>query len=226
MSSKFTLLSKLAAAGLIFLVFIPGVVIPQKHHLDIDQTTDTVKEKYVNYLLDIDNFHLYAAIRTYAFGIYVLWWYYFSPFSSYFNSGLYHKGTKVVREWRFIEVFGFVLSLVGYRLRLWAFDTLGKYFTYVVAIKGGHKLITDGPYEYLVHPSYTGAFACFLGALIFTRFNERNTVAKLITLIGSVVAFYFLYLRVLNEEQALFEEFGDDFIQYRATRARLIPFIF
>lgn len=35
-------------------------------------------------------------------------------------------------------------------------EALGNLFTFEVMIRKNHKLITDGPYAYLMHPSYTG----------------------------------------------------------------------
>ncbi|KAF9644887.1 hypothetical protein BDM02DRAFT_829359, partial [Thelephora ganbajun] len=39
-------------------------------------------------------------------------------------------------------------------LRLFSFRTLGRHFTYQLAILPSHKLVTTGPYAYIRHPSY------------------------------------------------------------------------
>ncbi|KAI8838837.1 hypothetical protein BJ741DRAFT_600720 [Chytriomyces cf. hyalinus JEL632] len=47
-----------------------------------------------------------------------------------------------------------VLSVLMSLLRLWAISTLGPLFTFTV--HAPTKLVTTGPYEMLIHPSYTG----------------------------------------------------------------------
>ncbi|KAJ3409084.1 hypothetical protein CcCBS67573_g02968 [Chytriomyces confervae] len=47
-----------------------------------------------------------------------------------------------------------VLSILMSLLRLWAISTLGPLFTFTV--HAPTKLVTTGPYEMLIHPSYTG----------------------------------------------------------------------
>jgi protein-S-isoprenylcysteine O-methyltransferase Ste14 len=43
---------------------------------------------------------------------------------------------------------------------------MGKRFTYTLTIVKDHELVTDGPYAYVRHPSYTGLWMVLLGACV------------------------------------------------------------
>jgi protein-S-isoprenylcysteine O-methyltransferase Ste14 len=40
---------------------------------------------------------------------------------------------------------------------------MGKQYTYTLTLVKDHKLVTDGPYAYVRHPSYTGSWMLFFG---------------------------------------------------------------
>jgi len=49
-------------------------------------------------------------------------------------------------------VIGLMLIWVGIGLRLWAVRTLGHYFTRVVMVKAGQRVVSGGPYRVIRHP--------------------------------------------------------------------------
>ena len=49
-----------------------------------------------------------------------------------------------------------VLCIAGLAFCIWARFTLGRNWSGVVTFKGGHELITRGPYALVRHPIYTG----------------------------------------------------------------------
>jgi protein-S-isoprenylcysteine O-methyltransferase Ste14 len=55
----------------------------------------------------------------------------------------------------------FILALVvlwtGIGLRLWAFRTLGRYFTFTVMTSADQSVVSNGPYRIIRHPGYAGA---------------------------------------------------------------------
>ena len=53
---------------------------------------------------------------------------------------------------------GFILIAAGIFLREWSIWVLGKHFTVRVKVRDKAKLVTQGPYKYIRHPSYTGGF--------------------------------------------------------------------
>ncbi|RPD79500.1 hypothetical protein L226DRAFT_251385 [Lentinus tigrinus ALCF2SS1-7] len=59
---------------------------------------------------------------------------------------------------------GAALAIAGGWLRVACFRALGSLFTFELTIHPTHKLITDGPYAHVRHPSYTGVYATLLGS--------------------------------------------------------------
>lgn len=110
---------------------------------------------------------------------------------------------------------GVALFAVGGALRLWPVYVLGNRFSGLVAIQPGHKLVTDGVYSVIRHPSYLGMLVNALGwSLAF-----RSGVGVLLTALLTVP----LVARMNAEEKLLRSEFGDEYDAYRARTSRLIP---
>ncbi|KAI0325576.1 ICMT-domain-containing protein, partial [Cubamyces sp. BRFM 1775] len=59
---------------------------------------------------------------------------------------------------------GAALALLGAALRVACFRALGPLFTFELTISPTHRLVTDGPYAWVRHPSYAGVYAVLLGA--------------------------------------------------------------
>ncbi|GAB4064849.1 isoprenylcysteine carboxylmethyltransferase family protein [Ancylobacter sonchi] len=110
---------------------------------------------------------------------------------------------------------GLLLFAAGGALRLWPVFVLGNRFSGLVAIQPGHRLVTDGPYRLIRHPSYAGLLICSLGwALVF-----RSTAGVLLALllIPPLIA------RIRAEEALLSETFGEEYDAYCARTSRLVP---
>ncbi len=114
---------------------------------------------------------------------------------------------------------GLALFVLGMALRWWSIRTLGKFFTVQVAIASDHKLIEDGPYRVLRHPSYTGSLTMFIGYLLC--FGNALTMA--IVLLAVLAVFI---RRIHVEETALNENFGDAWSDYVRRTWRLIPLVY
>ena len=117
-----------------------------------------------------------------------------------------------------LQIIAFVIYLLGEIIRIKAKDELGRLFTYDLGIRKGHYLVTTGPYEYLVHPSYLGYSLKTAGQLLYF---------KSVYLLGiNLFLGIFVFSRIFSEEEMLLKEFGEEFVKFRDTRWRLIPFIF
>lgn len=114
---------------------------------------------------------------------------------------------------------GLVLFFAGMALRWWSIIHLGRFFTVDVAIARDHRIIDDGPYRLLRHPSYSGALLAFcgLGLLLF------NWTAALALVVPILLLFP---RRIAIEEAALSAAFGEAYEAYRARTKRLVPFIY
>ena len=113
---------------------------------------------------------------------------------------------------------GFLLYSAGGVLRLAPVFVLGRRFSGLVAIQPEHRLVTNGLYGIIRHPSYLGLFVSVLGwGLAF-----RSGVGVLIAVLMLVV----LLARIKAEERLLSENFGAEYDAYRARTWRLIPYVY
>ncbi|HEY9153247.1 MAG TPA: isoprenylcysteine carboxylmethyltransferase family protein, partial [Anaerolineales bacterium] len=120
------------------------------------------------------------------------------------------------------DVIGLVLYLIGFGFVEWARQTLGKYWglstSQQVKLLDDHRLIQNGPYAFLRHPMYFGAWVLFVGLTML-----YPVWAVFLLFIFSVISFTG---RARREESALSERFGEQWIQYKKRTSFLIPLIY
>ena len=119
----------------------------------------------------------------------------------------------------FFKGFGFVFIAAGLIIRWLAIVQLGKSFTVDVAITDTAKLKTDGLYERVRHPSYSGLLAIIVGFSFI-----MSSVYSFLVL--AVPVFAAISYRIVVEEKVLVAEFGESYIQYKAHTKKLIPRIY
>lgn len=113
---------------------------------------------------------------------------------------------------------GVVLFAAGGALRIWPVFVLGHRFSGLVAIQPGHRLVTNGVYEVIRHPSYLGLLINSLGwSLAF-----RSGIGVILTLLLIPP----LLVRINAEENLLRAQFGDEYDAYCSQTWRLIPGIY
>jgi protein-S-isoprenylcysteine O-methyltransferase Ste14 len=113
---------------------------------------------------------------------------------------------------------GFLLYTAGGVLRLAPVFVLGRRFSGLVAIQPEHRLVTNGLYGIIRHPSYLGLFISVLGwGLAF-----RSGVGVVIAVLMLVV----LLARIKAEERLLSETFGAEYDAYRSGTWRLVPYVY
>lgn len=112
---------------------------------------------------------------------------------------------------------GVGLFAIGGWLRLWPVAVLDDRFSGLVAIQPGHRLVTDGIYRFIRHPSYLGLMLGSLGwAFVF-----RSGLGLIVTALTLPP----LLARIDAEENLLQAHFGAEYAAYRARSWRMIPFI-
>jgi protein-S-isoprenylcysteine O-methyltransferase Ste14 len=114
--------------------------------------------------------------------------------------------------------FGVVLYAAGGALRLWPVFMLGNRFSGLVAIQPGHRLVTDGIYGVIRHPSYLGLLVNALGWVL--AFRSGLGIVLVALLIPPLLA------RIRSEEALLRSQFGAAYDAYRARTSRLIPGVY
>jgi protein-S-isoprenylcysteine O-methyltransferase len=122
------------------------------------------------------------------------------------------------RDGELARIAGVTLFVLGAALRWYAIFYLGRYFTIDVRV-GEHQHVVDtGPYRFIRHPSYTGAFLQFFGLALCIG----NAWSLLMLL---PIVFVFSY-RIRVEELALERGLGEAYASYRRRTKRLIPFVY
>ena len=123
--------------------------------------------------------------------------------------------------WRRSLVFwiGIVLMLVGMGFRYYAIRTLGRFFTFNVAVHKGQTVVERGPYRYIRHPSYAAGLITLAG--IGVALGSWASLAALLTLMAIAYGY-----RIQVEETALLAALGAPYQSYRSRTKRIIPFVF
>ena len=106
--------------------------------------------------------------------------------------------------------------MLGICLREWAVLTLGRNYSVNISIDSDRKLITNGPYHWLRHPSYTGSILSLVGFPV----AMGTWFAGVLVLILSLAGYSY---RVKNEEKALLEALGNEYREYMDHTWRFFP---
>jgi protein-S-isoprenylcysteine O-methyltransferase Ste14 len=117
-----------------------------------------------------------------------------------------------------VTITGLVMMMIGLAFRAWAVKTLGEFFTPTVQIKESHRLVTEGPYSIVRHPSYTGAFLSIIGGAVLLE----SWIGFAIACVAMTIAYY---VRIRIEENELSAHFGATYLQYQHTTKKIIPFV-
>ena len=118
-----------------------------------------------------------------------------------------------------IPYIGLFLIIAGMIFRFIAVWSLGKFFTVNLTVKENHKIIKNGIYKIIRHPSYLGSLVSFIGFGI----SLNNWVSFTIIILPITIAFIH---RIEIEEKLLLKQFKIDYSEYIKKTYRLIPKIY
>jgi protein-S-isoprenylcysteine O-methyltransferase Ste14 len=125
---------------------------------------------------------------------------------------------RVVPDSPYAGITGILLTLAGLGFSAWARYHLGKYWSSMVQIKVGHRIIRTGPYGIVRNPMYTGILIAFVGAV--------TAIGELLAFVALVIAILSIWVKIQAEEEILTGKFGKEYLQYkRDVKAALIPHI-
>ena len=118
-----------------------------------------------------------------------------------------------IPQW--VRWLGLILTITGMILECSTQIYLGRNYSTTVNISEEQTLITKGPYKYVRHPMYSALFTIGtgLGLLSSSWYFLLPFLATLIVVIN----------RVQNEEKAMIEKFGEEYISYIQKTGRFIP---
>jgi protein-S-isoprenylcysteine O-methyltransferase Ste14 len=113
---------------------------------------------------------------------------------------------------------GLAILIAGAVLRRICFRALGESFTGEVRVRPGQHVVTNGPYRWVRHPSYSAGILLAIGIGVTLGTWLGAVAAGALTLIG------YAY-RVSVEERALLHGLGDSYRDYMMHTKRFIPFV-
>ena len=150
-----------------------------------------------------------------------------------------HSVNTEYPELNLLAASAFALLLFGHYLRMHAIHHLGRQFTFTLSLKNEHKLVTDGPYSIVRHPSYLGAILYCVGNVVFVMgpgsvwFEHRlwlhpvGALAVLSWVALNLSIMTLMVWRTTDEDAALRGEFGEQWdLWAKKTPYKLFPFIF
>ncbi len=113
---------------------------------------------------------------------------------------------------------GVVITAIGLSFSVWGRIHLGRYWSGIITLKEGHRLIRTGPYRLVRHPLYTGFLTGALGSAI-----TAGTAAASIGFLIMVGAYL---IKIRREEALLSQQFGDEYQRFKQEVRALVPFVY
>jgi protein-S-isoprenylcysteine O-methyltransferase len=120
--------------------------------------------------------------------------------------------------WNSLTTIALVLMVTGLAIRTWAVITLGSLFTWHITAQNSQDVITTGPYAFVRHPGYFGAFITYCSTTVFLH----SWVACIVTAV--FLSFAFLR-RIHHEEKVLISTLGPKYEDYCRSVKRFIPLV-
>jgi protein-S-isoprenylcysteine O-methyltransferase Ste14 len=113
---------------------------------------------------------------------------------------------------------GIAIMVIGMVIRFWSVFTLGKAFRTTIETDQDQKVISNGPYKLVRHPSYSGwlLMCCGYGIAL------QNWLSLLVAVLFPLIAFL---VRIHVEEAALVSSFGSEYVAYQSRTKKLIPWV-
>lgn len=133
----------------------------------------------------------------------------------YFDVGLIDKK---FHHSRLISILGLVIEAAALSFSVWARLHLGKYWSGIITLKEGHKLIRTGPYTFVRHPIYTG--------FLFGVIGSALAVGKIKALVGICIIIYAYARKIKKEEATLTQQFGQEYEKFKTEVKALIPYVY
>lgn len=131
---------------------------------------------------------------------------------------VFQIGTLAYEEKYFsIRVTALVVYLIFSWFQIWAYKTLGDYYSQEIAIRKEHKIISTGPYKLIRHPQYLSQIIVDIAGAVATL--------SFILLPLAIIQIPFLILRAKEEEKLFAKYLHNDFNAYKEKSGFMLPFI-
>ncbi len=131
----------------------------------------------------------------------------------------YYNLSPILPRTVWLRAIGIGFLIIGILIRHISIRTLGRFFTAHLRVDEGRRLVREGIYRRLRHPSYFGMIFSFLGLPL--SFCSLFGVLYMV-----LIGIPSLVFRINLEEKFLVGEFGEEYVSYRKESYKLIPFIY
>jgi protein-S-isoprenylcysteine O-methyltransferase Ste14 len=129
----------------------------------------------------------------------------------------YPLDVRIISATATVEWMAGILCIAGLAFCVWARATLGRNWSGTITLKEGHELIERGPYRLVRHPIYTGLLTMFLAtAIAFGHLGGFVAVA---------LAFASFWIKLIEEEKLMRQQFPEQYRSYEQRVKRIIPFV-
>lgn len=138
-----------------------------------------------------------------------------------------------------IFLVGILAVWIGSSIRATCYRYLGRFFTFQLSLQTDHKLVKDGPYAIVRHPSYVGACFLYAGVCLFQLAPcsllsasglWESTLGKVLGAVyvaHCVFVSCWLLARVPKEDAVLRKEFEDEWnLWAKQTPYKLVPYVY
>lgn len=119
----------------------------------------------------------------------------------------------------FVEITGVFVIILGFFIRAWALNILQGNFSKEITTFKGHKIVAEGPFKLIRHPTYLGAILLFIGTALFLG-------SILSAIIASILIPVVYNRRISKEEEFLNKHFPKAYDQISSKTWKLIPYIY
>jgi protein-S-isoprenylcysteine O-methyltransferase Ste14 len=114
----------------------------------------------------------------------------------------------------YVDILGCLIMASGHTLRVLALRHIGP-SSRTCRLKT-KRLVTGGPYRIVRNPLYLGNWLIASGLCVIVQI-------RWLLLVGPLLALILYYIVILAEERHLAEQFGSDYLTYRANTSRFFP---
>jgi protein-S-isoprenylcysteine O-methyltransferase len=144
----------------------------------------------------------------------IIWSIYLTQLSVLIEAAYFRYPESI--SWNTLTTFALILMVSGLAIRTWAVFTLGRYFTWHISTQEDQTIIKTGPYAFVRHPGYFGAFLTYTSTALFLK--------AWFSLILSVIILLFAFLRRIHyEEKKLKLNLGIQYDSYCNNIKKFIP---
>ncbi len=145
----------------------------------------------------------------------IVWTVYLSQIAALAELVVRRRETLPMDVASWLALAGMVGGLV---LRSWAVFSLGPFFSWNVEVRPGQTIVRSGPYRFVRHPSYTGAYMTFVASC----FLLHSWVAGILASFALALAF----LRRTRHEEQLLRVTFPEYDEYSSRTAAFVPGVF